>query len=79
MAHLLEHMLFKGTPKKFKDLKKELTEHGADANGTTWFDRTNYFETLPATDDEPGVGAFASRPTAWSTAIIGRRRTSTPR
>jgi zinc protease len=50
MAHLLEHLLFKET-KSFKDIKKALTERGADANGTTWFDRTNYFETLAASDE----------------------------
>ncbi len=50
MAHLFEHMLFKET-KKIKDVKKTLTELGGDANGTTWFDRTNYFETFPATDE----------------------------
>jgi zinc protease len=50
MAHLLEHMVFKGTP-TFKDIPKKLKDRGADYNGTTWFDRTNYFETLPANDD----------------------------
>jgi zinc protease len=49
MAHLLEHMTFKGSP-KHPDTWKELEEHGAQFNGSTWFDRTNYFETLPATD-----------------------------
>ncbi|MBC7561804.1 MAG: insulinase family protein, partial [Gemmatimonadaceae bacterium] len=49
MAHLLEHLVFKGTP-KHRDIPKELTERGARPNGTTWFDRTNYFETVPATD-----------------------------
>jgi len=48
MAHLLEHMLFKGTPTHPK-VPKELKDHGADFNGTTWLDRTNYYETLPAT------------------------------
>ena len=48
MAHLLEHLVFKGTP-NHPDIPQELTEHGAFPNGTTWFDRTNYFETLPAT------------------------------
>jgi zinc protease len=51
MAHLLEHMLFKGTSKR-ESIMKLLTEKGADWNGTTWFDRTNYFETLDATTDE---------------------------
>ncbi|MBL8956040.1 MAG: insulinase family protein [Myxococcaceae bacterium] len=50
MAHLLEHLLFKGTAKQ-KDSKKALSEHGAQANGTTWFDRTNYFEILNANDE----------------------------
>jgi zinc protease len=49
MAHLLEHMLFKGTPKHSKPWN-ELTEHGSRPNGTTWSDRTNYFETFAATD-----------------------------
>ncbi len=47
MAHLLEHMLFKGTP-THPDVPKALTNRGADFNGTTWLDRTNYYETLPA-------------------------------
>ncbi len=48
MAHLLEHMVFKGTP-DHPDIPQELTEHGARPNGTTWYDRTNYFETFSAT------------------------------
>ena len=50
MAHLLEHLAFKGTP-GHPDIPKELTDHGALPNGTTWFDRTNYFETFPATEE----------------------------
>ncbi len=50
MAHLLEHMVFKGTP-KHPNIPQELTAHGARPNGTTWFDRTNYFETFAATDE----------------------------
>lgn len=50
MAHLLEHMVFKGTP-NHPDIPKELTERGARPNGTTWYDRTNYFETFNATDE----------------------------
>jgi zinc protease len=48
MAHLLEHMVFKGTP-KHANIPQELTEHGSRPNGTTAFDRANYFETFPAT------------------------------
>jgi zinc protease len=50
MAHLLEHMMFKGTP-KHPDVWKLLQDHGANFNGTTWWDRTNYFEELPASPD----------------------------
>jgi zinc protease len=50
MAHLLEHMLFKGTP-DHPSVPKVLQARGAQFNGTTWLDRTNYFETLPASDD----------------------------
>ena len=50
MAHLLEHLVFKGTP-DHPNIPQELTERGAFPNGTTWFDRTNYFETFPATED----------------------------
>jgi zinc protease len=39
MAHLLEHMLFKGTP-THSDVPKSLQERGARFNGTTWVDRT---------------------------------------
>ena len=49
MAHLLEHLLFKGTP-THRDIPKELTERGARPNGTTWLDRTNYFETVTSGD-----------------------------
>jgi zinc protease len=50
MAHLLEHMVFKGTP-NHPNVPKALRDRGASFNGTTNSDRTNYFETLPATDD----------------------------
>jgi zinc protease len=49
MAHLLEHLVFKGTP-RHPNIPQELTEHGARPNGTTWVDRTNYFETFQASD-----------------------------
>lgn len=51
MAHLLEHMLFKGTP-SHEEIPQELKNRGAEFNGTTWLDRTNYYETLPATNAE---------------------------
>ena len=53
MAHLLEHMLFKGTP-THPNIPQALQDRGARFNGTTTPDRTNYFETVPASN-EPGV------------------------
>lgn len=50
MAHLLEHLVFKGTP-KHPNIPQELTAHGTRPNGTTWSDRTNYYETFAATDE----------------------------
>ena len=50
MAHLLEHMVFKGTPRHPK-IPKALQDHGAQFNGSTSSDRVNYFETLAANDE----------------------------
>jgi zinc protease len=50
MAHLLEHMVFKGT-KTRGNLMTGLAQRGMAFNGTTWYDRTNYFETFPASDE----------------------------
>jgi zinc protease len=50
MAHLLEHMNFILSTNG-RNIKKELTDHGAQWNGTTDYDRTNYFETVTASDE----------------------------
>src|SRR5277367_3526684 len=50
MAHLLEHMNFILTTGG-RSIKKELTDHGAQWNGTTDYDCTNYFETVTASDE----------------------------
>ena len=50
MAHLLEHLNFIRSTHN-REIKKELTDHGAQWNGTTDYDRTNYFETVTASDD----------------------------
>jgi zinc protease len=50
MAHLLEHMAFKGAPRHPK-IPKELQDHGAQFNGSTSSDRVNYFETMAASDE----------------------------
>ena len=47
-AHLFEHIMFTGSDNLPGDYFKYLQQLGAtDYNGTTWFDRTNYFETVP--------------------------------
>jgi zinc protease len=50
MAHLMEHILFLRT-KDNRDVKKGITDHGALWNGTTSWDRTNYFEVLTGSDE----------------------------
>src|SRR5580698_2609320 len=50
MAHLLEHMDFIETTNG-RQIKNEIVARGASWNGTTSDDRTNYFETVPATDE----------------------------
>ncbi len=50
MAHLLEHLLFKGSP-KHPTVWPEFTQRGLAANGSTWFDRTNYTASFSANDD----------------------------
>ncbi len=49
MAHLLEHMLFRPS-KKFGSIKQTIADKGAFANGQTGYDRTDYYEILPASD-----------------------------
>src|ERR1700722_19818171 len=62
MAHLLEHMVFKGTP-IHPQVPKALRDPGASFNGTTNDDRTNYFETMRANDEnlEFGIKLEADR------------------
>jgi zinc protease len=50
MAHLLEHLMFKGTP-RHPHIDQEFNARGVRFNGTTWLDRTNYFEIFEASDD----------------------------
>jgi predicted Zn-dependent peptidase len=48
-AHLFEHMMFQGSAHVPKNRHFELIERvGGTLNATTWFDRTNYFETVPS-------------------------------
>jgi zinc protease len=58
-THLLEHMMFKGTPTFNKasntQIAATLQKIGADFNATTWYDRTNYFQTVPSDQIELAI------------------------
>ncbi len=64
-THLLEHMMFKGTPTfnsaKNTQIAATLQKLGADFNATTWYDRTNYFETIPSDQMELAIRLEADR------------------
>ncbi|MEX1256840.1 MAG: pitrilysin family protein [Gemmatimonadota bacterium] len=48
-AHLFEHLMFQGSAHVEKGRHFELVERaGGSLNASTWFDRTNYFETVPS-------------------------------
>ena len=67
MAHLLEHLLFRGTP-RFPNLKGEFLRRGGRYNGTTSYDRTNYYETLAASGENLD----------WALAMEADRMVSAP-
>jgi zinc protease len=64
-THLLEHLMFKGTPEFNREggtqIAATLEAVGARFNATTWFDRTNYFETVPSDQIDLAVSIEASR------------------
>ncbi|MFN2386607.1 MAG: M16 family metallopeptidase [Thermoanaerobaculia bacterium] len=64
-THLLEHLMFKGTPEYNRDsgtaVAAVLEALGARFNATTWFDRTNYYETIPSDQLDAVVRLEASR------------------
>lgn len=64
-THILEHLLFKDSKHFNKDNGKAvfayLERFGAQLNATTWVDRTNYFELLPAEHAEEGIAVEADR------------------
>ncbi|MCC4924036.1 M16 family metallopeptidase, partial [Flavobacterium chungbukense] len=64
-THLLEHLMFKGTPtfnkKNGNTITDILQNTGAQLNATTWYDRTNYFETLPSDKIELALQIEADR------------------
>jgi zinc protease len=64
-THLLEHLMFKGTPAYHRErgtaIAAVLEAIGARFNATTWFDRTNYYETIPSDQLEVALRIEASR------------------
>jgi zinc protease len=61
-AHLFEHMLFQGSAHVgTNDHFRLVQQVGGVANGSTWYDRTNYYETLPASHLELGLWLEADR------------------
>lgn len=64
-THMLEHMMFKGTPamnrEKGNQIAAVLERIGAEFNATTWYDRTNYFETVPSDQLELAITIEADR------------------
>jgi len=74
-AHLFEHMMFEGSKHVGEKAHfKYLESAGAtDINGTTNFDRTNYFETLPANELELGLWleSGAKPPSSRSLGVFG--------
>ncbi len=50
MAHLIEHLMSIGSA-RHPDAKKEQADRGAQRNASTWYDRTNYYEVFPASDE----------------------------
>jgi zinc protease len=71
MAHLLEHLMFKGST-HFPDPDKEFSRRGFRNNGTTYFDRTNYFSTFQASDDNLRW-ALAREADAMTNSFIARK------
>jgi zinc protease len=61
-AHLFEHMLFQGSEHvATNDHFRFVQQVGGVANGSTWYDRTNYYETLPAHHLELGLWLESDR------------------
>lgn len=64
-THLLEHLMFKGSrnfnKEKQTSIWTELQNIGAQINATTWYDRTNYFETVPSEHLEKAIAIEADR------------------
>ncbi len=69
-AHLFEHLMFQGSEHVLSDGHfKHVQDAGGTLNGSTWFDRTNYFETLPSNELELGLWLESDRMGFFESAI----------
>ena len=71
MAHLLEHLMFKGST-HFPHPEKDFAARGFRNNGSTFYDRTNYFSTFQASDDNLRW-ALAREADAMTHSFIARK------
>lgn len=61
-AHLLEHLMFQGSEHVgTNDHFRLVQQAGGSANGSTWYDRTNYYEVLPAHQLDLGLWLESDR------------------
>jgi zinc protease len=78
-AHLFEHMLFQGSADVGANEHFELVQRaGGTLNGSTWLDRTNYFETLPSNQLELGLWLEANR-MGWLLPAMTQQKLDTQR
>ncbi|HEX5761425.1 MAG TPA: pitrilysin family protein [Thermoanaerobaculia bacterium] len=62
LAHLFEHMLFQGSEHvPIHEHFRQVQKVGGVLNGSTWYDRTNYYQTLPAHHLELGLWLESDR------------------
>lgn len=73
-AHLFEHMLFQGSAHVAANEHFELVQRaGGTLNGSTWLDRTNYFETVPSNQLALALWLEADRMGAFLPALTQKK------
>ena len=73
-AHLFEHLLFQGSANVgTNDHFRLVQQAGGVANGSTWYDRTNYYETLPSHQLELGLWLESDRMGYFLPAITSEK------
>ena len=78
-AHLFEHMLFQGSASVGANEHFELIQRaGGTLNGSTWLDRTNYFETVPSNQLELALWLEANR-MGWLLPAMTQQKLDTQR